>query len=588
MTDNAPQVPTASEESDLFSADQDHANDSDSLSFHYAPDFNPFPFMDFSSSSDANTEHDPIGFSTSTSSDSDAWDMGSVNFFDPCAPHDDGMGFLFNDPHSSGGSINTRETELPTLSLPPSSPGSPPTTTLPPIEHLNADIDERNIVTSSRFRNPSKRVLENMDVAIPQASFGESESESVAGGQADLMDLDRAPLARPSPHPHPHAPSPSVTQSTCSMQQVLVSSSSTIGWGAHARSLGEGVGVGVDDDGECTHAHDPLPSLLPRHHPRPAPAPTPAFARNEFSFSSTIGWGALARSLAGGGVDVDVWRGGIGATTVMVQLSVCPELTTRNLKRSCGGGRAGARSMKDGRTVRAEREWASESTGCAQTRSSGDRRSSTQPGLLAPCSLLPLFLTLVPVRCGVDEPRNEDEERQGAGRTENRDRSTGCGGCAGGVGGVGGVKDGPAPSPLLFPARASIHHRRLGLPPPASASPRSSLSRVPRSSPCPPMSLPPPCSPPRFAPPTSRPTPAAHSPPPPHLRSFVPPPIITAPASRHAFCARTTLPRHPLPHRLRLPLSLSLLHLVPTPLLIPSLPRLVPPPSSPVPPHLAS
>ncbi|KAJ7749754.1 hypothetical protein B0H14DRAFT_3513571 [Mycena olivaceomarginata] len=62
--------------------------------------------------------------------------------------------------------------ELPLLPLPPASspypsPAAPKVNAPSPIEALNADVDERNIVHSARTRHPPKRVLESTESSVP-------------------------------------------------------------------------------------------------------------------------------------------------------------------------------------------------------------------------------------------------------------------------------------------------------------------------------------------------------------------------------------------------------------------------------------
>ncbi|KAJ7108202.1 hypothetical protein C8R44DRAFT_744148 [Mycena epipterygia] len=112
---------------------------------------------------------DSASFSTAMPSAADAWDMNTVNFFDP--PPSDDARVWFDESYPSFGSYGSRvpESKLLILQRLPSSPDSTRAAT-PPIEQLNADIDPYNIITSLQAQNPSKCVLDSIDSGVQTQS----------------------------------------------------------------------------------------------------------------------------------------------------------------------------------------------------------------------------------------------------------------------------------------------------------------------------------------------------------------------------------------------------------------------------------
>ncbi|KAJ7476811.1 hypothetical protein FB451DRAFT_1366387 [Mycena latifolia] len=127
----------------------------------------------------ANLAHGGGDFATTTpipQYDFGTWDGRAPDYFAP-HPSDGAGGSVFDGSYTGVGSITS---DLPNLPLPPSSPAYPPSSSpdhpQTPIETLNADVDERNIVHSARTRNPPKRMLENLESSAVQTKTKKPKS----------------------------------------------------------------------------------------------------------------------------------------------------------------------------------------------------------------------------------------------------------------------------------------------------------------------------------------------------------------------------------------------------------------------------
>ncbi|KAJ6518252.1 hypothetical protein C8R47DRAFT_1031643 [Mycena vitilis] len=169
-----PQISAVQPDYSMFSQTRYSADADAPYSFGFQnTDFDFFPSSDthFSGDSSAVSISDLSGFPTTTAAGD--WDMAAagINFFDPYTIYADG-------PYTDVGSqqqIGVSELPL----LPPARPSPQPVSSVEephssavqprsvspeisapsPIQHLNADFDQRNIITTARRRAPPKRVL---------------------------------------------------------------------------------------------------------------------------------------------------------------------------------------------------------------------------------------------------------------------------------------------------------------------------------------------------------------------------------------------------------------------------------------------